>query len=327
MAGGALIKGWICAALVLAAPLHASAQPHAVRLAPPACPPPWWDESAMLFALRVELRELEVDVDSQGEGDVLRVEPIDCADPDADIAIDLAGERIAFAQRLPIRDIVPELRLRAVALAIASSLREVLDTPPPPAPIAPTPIAPAPEPEIVPPAREEIPRESALRFAAAGSLYVLASANVFGGLDLGASLRVAPGAPFWIGVSVFALATSVGDPLGEIRALWLGGSIAIGVEAELDPVRLGARLGVSVGWVGAEGSPLGDAGGAEAHAAIAPLEIGGTFHWVVAPGAALTLGAGAGVFLAGWDFFAASRLKLALSGAAGYARAGLAFDL
>ena len=51
--------------------------------------------------------------------------------------------------------------------------------------------------------------------------------------------------------------TSAADRLGEVRGTWLSGSLGVGAEASISPLRLGARASLGVGWARLEGIARG----------------------------------------------------------------------
>jgi hypothetical protein len=219
----------VLALLWIAPALSAHADARSMAVLEPSCPPEWWELGRLIDSLRVELAASELRVVGDGEAHdfAVMVDRPDCSDDGSTVEI----RRGAAAEIVELADLDPSARTRALALRIADFV-SVADAPP------------APLPPPAPPRVEEPAVE--LRFELGGEvLLVIEGPTVLAGGLVAAELAFRD-APLVVRLGVDLLGGRTTDALGEVMAIAGGGSVAVGVEGELEWFRPSIRAELSL---------------------------------------------------------------------------------
>jgi hypothetical protein len=132
-----LASSWL-ALLIAATGVAAPSGPLPVRLAPVTCP--GFPDADVRAALQVELRDRLIPETAPSPPDFALVS-VACAGSDADLLIVRQATGTPVRRRVPLGEVVPDARPRAVAIAVAELLRvDLARNAPPPPPEPPPPL-------------------------------------------------------------------------------------------------------------------------------------------------------------------------------------------
>jgi hypothetical protein len=188
----------------------------------------------------------------------LQLEPCDPAAAEVAIAVSGPAPSVAMHRTLPLGDVSPPARPRALAMGVAELVRAVVAPAPPPAATATQPAA------TPPPINDDRPR---FRTALAATLELPAYPGRHSHL-WGGRIAATGAASRWYGaVELFAAAGNASFPLGTVAMRVVGGGLSAGPRFALRRLTLdvGATGALAWGWAGGETSQPGittDSGGA-----------------------------------------------------------------
>ncbi len=326
--------------------------------AEPSCVPTWWD-STLLSALRVELRELGIEVllegDSSEEPNTTQIfaAPTSCEPEATSVRIEVRLTSHSRIREVDLADIAPAGRSRTLALAIASTVAGAMLVVSDAAATEETEEASEVEEQEFAPSLEEDAAfgrvdEPASALAAASNYEPTSARRGLASLEVGAdgawlpSRSVALGGarasvvlrPFPELPSLVLFGGARGlfgssyDLLGEVRGSYFDGTLGTGFEDDLGAIRVGIRGAITLGAAIGEGVPARE--GVIGRSELAPIlaiELAAQLDLAILGPFAVYIDAHISVIVLGLDARAGARSALPLRDVMPGLRLGVRLDL
>lgn len=261
-----LERGWLSVLTLLVALTTCTGVAHAqrstIRLETEGCTPSWWNESAFRSALGVELAALEMDV-TEDAPSVLTIS-VPCARQLTIVQVRVVRESVVVQHDVPLIDVDPFVRTRALALAAHDAIQEawaieipvvveapeevpvVLEEEPTPTPIAPIV-------DVPPPVPSETPSDERVRLeVGVHGLVLVPAAALGGGAVLGMEVPLS-GLPLSVVARTRVGNVEANDALGRIVAITVDGIVGARAWLDVDIFRLAAELALAGSYLRIEG--------------------------------------------------------------------------
>lgn len=243
----------------MASASSAHAQRASIRLQTEGCTPSWWSESGFRSALGVELAALEMDITEDASNALTITVP--CASQLTIVQVRVARESVVVQHDVPLIDVDPFVRTRALALAAHDAIQEAwaIDIPTPiEAPVLPPVPLPEPAPaepveEVVIPVEIEAPLPPRVRLEVGGHGFVMVPAEAVGGGALvGVEVPIAM-LPLSVITRLRFGYAEAGDALGRILSVTGDGLVGVRTWLDVDVLRLAAEVALAGCYLRIEG--------------------------------------------------------------------------